>query len=101
MVAVSLKPQAALHAATCVWSVLQDKPVLPLQSLRRRIRPGQRPPSRFQAEAAESQAQGDSEPPQVADTDAAEAANPTSLVAAWDPLELSSMMRQVSPAVHC
>lgn len=73
----------------------------PLQSLRRRMRPGQRPPSRFQAEAAESQAQADSEPPQLADTSAADAANLASLVAAWDPLELSSMMRQVSPAgVH-
>lgn len=59
------------------------------------MRPGQRPPSRFQAEAAESQAQAASEPPQVADVGAGDNANLTSLVAAWDPLELSSMMRQV------
>lgn len=60
------------------------------------MRLGQRPPSRFQAEAAESQAQAGSEPPQAADADAGDDANPTSLVAAWDPLELSSVMRQVS-----
>ena len=61
------------------------------------MRLGQRPPSRFQAEAAETQAQAQagSEPPQAADGDAGDNDNPTSLVAAWDPLELSSMMRQV------
>lgn len=60
------------------------------------MRPGQRPPSRFQAEAAESQAQAAAGPPQAAGADVADNNNPTSLVAAWDPLELSSMMRQVS-----
>ena len=59
------------------------------------MRPGQRPPSRFQAEAAASQPQAGSEPPQ-ADVNAGDSDNPTSLVAAWDPLELSAMMRQVS-----
>ena len=59
------------------------------------MRLGQRPPSRFQAEAAESQAQAGSEPPQPADVDAGDHDNPTSLVAAWDPLKLSSLMRQV------
>lgn len=61
------------------------------------MRPGQRPPSRFQAEAAESQAQAGVVPPQAADADVDGGDNndPSSLVAAWDPLELSSMMRQV------
>ena len=59
------------------------------------MRAGHRPPSRFQAEAAETQPQAGSEPPRAASVDAGDSDNPTSLVAAWDPLELSSMIRQV------
>ena len=68
------------------------------QSLRRRMRPGQRPPSRFQAEAADL-TQAQAAPHQFASADVTTADNTvniTCLIEAWDPLELASMMRQVS-----
>lgn len=69
-----------------------------LQSLRRRMRPGQRPPSRFQAEAAESLARPAPDLPQAAD---GVDSNLASLVTSWDPLELSSVMRQVGTDRPC
>ena len=67
-----------------------------VQSARRRMRPGQRPLSRFQAEAAESQAQGVPDSSQPAGVSAADNDSIPNLLAAWDVLELSTVLRQVS-----
>ena len=81
------------------------KPQLALQAVRRRMRQGQRPPSRFQAQSLESQVQASPDMSQAApldgDGDAAGDTAMSSSLAAWESPDLLALLKQAMHLPTC
>ncbi len=81
------------------------KQQLALQAVRRRMRQGQRPPSRFQAQSVESQVQAGPDLSQAAppdgDGDAASDTAMSSSLAAWELPDLLALLKQAMYLPTC
>ncbi len=72
-----------------------------LQAVRRRMRQGQRPPSRFQAQSVESQVQASPDTSQAAHPDGdGDAANDTAMSSSLVAWELPDVLALLKQAMH-
>ena len=89
----------------CAVQQVMIKQQLALQALRRRMRQGQRPPSRFQTQSVESQAQAGPDTSQAAppdgDDDAASDTAMRSSLAAWELPDLLALLKQAMHLPTC